>query len=358
MFALGLLLPIISVPDLTSGAMHPQWALLSLVLPAMLWRLGELPTTWLHTLWAGFVIWAIIGITWAPQPFDAVFGVWVVLLWGLIFQLGFATANPVPLYSGLACGLSINVGIATIQWLGYHPVPTFLDHNIAGLLYNRTVLGAACALTLLACVEHRRWGYTPILALGIALSGSRGAALAIAFAFAARWSRAAAISGFATCAILFGYLDLPSDHERLQLWGTLAQGLTIGGIGPWTTSYIFMHTPDHVVSILAAHNDPLQLVFEFGLPALVPIGIVLLALAGSRSLPLWGWAALACFWFPAYTPVTAFIAIFTLGRVIRELSIGGRLRDVFGPDLPPSPTDPFAFPVQPSGRTLSLLSRD
>jgi hypothetical protein len=358
MFLLGLLLPIVYVPAITGGAMATQWALLSLALPVVLWSRPPEPTTGLHILGLCFLAWVLLSITWSPQPLDAVYGAWVAILWGLSFQLGYTTTNPVPLYRGLAYGLYINVAIACAQWLGYHPFPVFSEgtpqSNIAGLLYNRTVFGAACALVALALIQHRRWAYAIPLLFGIFLSGSRGAVLAVIFALIANRSRLVGVALLAAAAALALYFDTTSDHERLIAWGIIGRNLTLSGWGPWSTTYLLMLLPDHNVLISAAHNDYLQLVFEFGLAATLPISILAVA---SRTPTVLGYACLACFWFPTYTPVTAFVGLFALGRSVRELGLGWSLFNQCGLNLHASSTDSVSGTIQSSGNDLPILSR-
>ena len=58
MFLLGLLLPICFIPGYTGASIPSQWVLLSLVLPAALWRRGYRLTP-LHLLGLGFIAWAV-----------------------------------------------------------------------------------------------------------------------------------------------------------------------------------------------------------------------------------------------------------------------------------------------------------
>ena len=357
MFALGLLLPIIYIPTLTGGAMATQWALISLVVPVMLWRLGPQAFTTIHWLGLTFLAYAFLSIAWSPQPLDAIYGAWVAVLWCLCFQLGFTTYDPRPLYLGITWGLYINIAIACIQWLGYHPVPTFLDHNIAGLLYNQTVLSAACALCALALIQHRLYLYTPPLFLGLALSGSRSGILALAFALIAKWDRLAAITVLVLAAAVAITLDLPSDHERLAAWTAVLHHLRPLGYGPWATTNFVMLFPDHATYINSVHNDYLQFVFEFGPAALAPIAILAYTLYARPTLPILGFACLACFWFPTYNPTTAFIALFALGHSYHGLS---RFRNLFHhrrSSLYPSLPNQIPIPLQSRGRHLPLFPR-
>lgn len=362
MLLLGLLLPTIYVAGLTGASIPTQWALLSLFLPALVLR-GEIKLSVLHLLGALFFGYALLGLLWAPHWKDGVYGIWLVTLWALSFQLGLCTDSPRSLYRGLAIGLFVSIPFAIAQWYGYHPVPTFLG-SIAGLLFNSTLLGAASALVILALIEEDLWLYTPALFLALLLSGSRGGLLVLVVGLASRIHWAFSLIFIILGAYVHG--GLPSDVQRLKIWGIALHGLT--WLGWSANSFIGVYYVDPVGAIHPefVHNDYLQLIFEFGIFAAIPFSILALALAWRPSPLLWGIAVLGTFYFPLYAPLTAFLACFAVGHALRGFSLDGFIIGYCRPDLLswPSNQKPIAnslrreaIPIQPRTSTSQIGER-
>lgn len=324
MFLLGLIVAICFVPGYTGATIPTQWAVLSIALPLSLWRRGE--STSLHKLGLVFVAYALILTLRSPNHYTAVLGVWYVLIWALSFRLGSCLFDLNALWHGLASGVSISCIVAIFQALGYHPVLT-APEQIAGLYFNSTVLGAVCALMLVACIVRRIYLFIPFLATGLLLSHSRGAILVTVVGLASRihWllSLTLALGVFAA----LPFLNNPSDLQRLEIWGEAIRHLSILGWGPDSFNDLYALLPRRPWMTLSlyhleyVHNDYLQLTFEFGIAAIIPI--TLLALALSRpaipdSAVVWSFATLGLFYFPLYTPLTAFIGCMAVGHLLRD----------------------------------------
>jgi len=136
---------------------------------------------------------------------------------------------------------------------------------------------------------------------------------------------------------------------RLQIWKVTWLNLSLLGHGAGSfEGLIFMSSPTNLLHPEYAHNDFLQLAFEFGLGAAIPVGILLLALRQVSS-PEWPILAtalfMATFSFPLYMPVTAFIAALCTGRLVSDLGVswyrrGDRRRGfVLRSDSSKAPTD-------------------
>lgn len=353
MFLFGLLLPISFIPGITGASIPTQWALLSISLPLLL-RRQVLPSP----IWLTFIIFAIIGTTWAPEAADTVFGLWLVVLWGLSFQLGCHMSpnhDPEPLFRGLAIGLSCSGPLAVAQYLGYHPIEAFGD-NVAGLLYNRTVLGAFSALVILGLIQYRLWYYIPTLLPGFILSGSRGGWLILVSGLLSRIHWTLALVPALAIAPFLGASS--SDAERLQIWGITLHGLSFLGYGANAFESVYVFFPDRGPTHLEfVHNDYLQLLFEFGIAALIPFSVLLTALAWRSSALLWACTILATFYFPLYHPLTAFLFCFVLGNALRDFTPSSVLIRLRRPDLLPWPKNEVAI-SDPTWRThFPLRSR-
>ncbi len=331
LFYLGLLLPICFIPGYTGALIPTQWAVLSAVLPLGLWHSSYFgPCHWLGLL---ALAWAAFTLQWSPSIFDGIYGLWLMSIWALAFWLGGLNfVRPQLLWQGLAFGLTVSSIVAIFQAFGYHPVEIAPDTTYpAGLLYNSTVLGASCALVLIACMKCELWWYIPGLLPALYLSHSRGAWAIVALTALARIHILVAL-----CALVLGNLALvywlnPSDIQRLLLWGTALRELSwLGhGIGSYADFYYLNTNPNlylHSEGLFRTefvHNDYIQLWFELGIGAIPIFAIIALALCQTSS-PAWpiffGFATFALFYFPIYSPLTAFIGCYSAGSLIRDWS--------------------------------------
>jgi hypothetical protein len=333
MFLLGLLLPICFVPGYTGATIPTQWALLSCVLPFSMWH-GE-PAFYLHRWGALFVAYAFASALWAGSVYTSVLGLWYALIWALSFWYGTQSVSLTPLWKGLAIGLSISTLVAMAQALDYEPVNVG-DFQLAGLLFNSSLAGVCIAITLGACICEGLWWYTPLLWLGLLLSQSRGAVLILSIMLITKYVHwLAALAMLAAGSLYFAFGHDVADNMRLQVWGYAIRGLTVFGWGPDSFSdvYFFWHhgaSAPRLYHAEFAHNDILQLWFEFGIAALVPYTALVLGIARSRH-SLWpvllGCGTLVLFYFPLYTPLTAFILCVLTGHILRDYDWLRRERD-------------------------------
>lgn len=323
MFLLGLIVAVCYIPGWTGASIPTQWAILSIALPFSLWTAA--PFTSVHKLGLLFIGWAFLTATWAHNPGTSVLGLWYLLIWALAFWLGTTLPSLRMLWSGLAYGVTIASFVAMFQALGWHAIITMPD-QVGGLYYNSTVLGAVCALVLVICLCHHLWWHTPFLLGGMLLSESRGAVFILGVGILARlhWllALAAALCGFAFIA----HSTSNSDLQRLEIWGVALSHLNFWGWGPDSFNDIFAVLPRRpsmapsLFHLEFAHNDYLQLWFEYGAYSVAPIAILALALTRTqhRDHPiLVAWATLALFFFPLYAPLLAFIGCVCAGHLLR-----------------------------------------
>lgn len=324
MFWLGLIVAVCYVPGYTGAFIPTQWAFLSLVLPLGLWRSGPIGLGHLAGLVA--LAWSALSIIWAPNALDWGQGMWMISILGLALWLGSTTEDLSPIFRGLAVGLTVSSALAVLQAFGFTPVEAAPGYP-AGLLYNSTVLGAACALVLIALCVHRLWWYIPGLLPALALSQSRGAFVVLAcvtLATRIHWTIVLTLGAIAFG--LIAYSPGPSDIQRLYLWGiTLRQLDFLGhGIGSFNT-FLYYNPIDQAPNTVAifhpefVHNDFLQLWFELGLGAIGIYFIHLIALTHRQS-PYWpvffGFFILSFFFFPLYCPILGFIGALIAGRLV------------------------------------------
>lgn len=335
MFWLGLLLAVAYVPGYTGASVPTQWAVLSVILPLGLWR-GT--STVGHKLFLAFIAYALLGLAWSINLYTAVWGLWVVFIWALSYHWGTLCEDLRPFWRGLAVGLFVSVGVAFAQTLDLAPVESS-NSNPAGLFFNSALFGVILGLTLCGLLAHRLWWYMPPLALGIILSGSRGGIVIFAIGALARFGGLLAVGA----AVVVGAVSLaafydPADAQRLQIWGVTLRALSAVGNGPgsFLDVYYVNHATLSLIRPEFVHNDYLQLAYEYGPGALALAGILGMALRQS-SHPDWpvliAFCVAACFFFPLYTPVTAFIGCCVAGSCLRLRSVDGVQRSGSRPNL-------------------------
>lgn len=327
MFYLGLILAVCYVPGYTGAFIPTQWVLLSAILPLGLWRSG--PMSLGH--WTGLVVlaWSAISFLWVPNGYDWGYGMWLMAIIAGAFWLG-STTDPTSIFRGLAVGLGISSIVAIAQSLGYSPVEASPSpSHPAGLLYNPTVLGASCALVLIALCCYRLWWYIPALLPALFLSHSRGALIVLACtAFTTRlhW---AIVSTLLIVGI--GIVSLnpqPSDIQRLYLWGITLRNLDFfgHGLGSFNT-FLYYNPIDLYPKSIAifhpefVHNDYLQLWFELG-PGAIAIYLIYVFTLTQRASLHWpiffAFSILGLFYFPLYNPIPAFVGALVAGRILSD----------------------------------------
>lgn len=328
MFWLGLLLTVCFVPGYTGASVPTQWAVLSILLPLGLWRT---PLTSVgHKLFLGFLAYAALSTLWALNWYTSVWGLWLVCIWFLTYHWGTGHHDLRSLWRGMAIGLAASSAVALAQALEFTPVEVADINRPAGLMFNSALFGVTLGLVLVALCEHKLWWYTPPLALGLILSGSRGGIVVLAAGLLARFAPPLTVLVLAICGALgLAYLYDPSDAQRLQIWGVTLGAISPLGWGPgsFLDLYFVRHTGLMLLHPEYVHNDFLQLAYEYGLGALPLLALFALALARTQS-PEWptfvAFCTAAAFFFPLYAPLTAFMGFMVAGSMLRYRPLARR----------------------------------
>jgi hypothetical protein len=325
MFWLGAAVALCYVPGITGASIATQWPLLSILLPLALWRSGVF--TVFHAIGVLFLAFAALQTYGSSMPYDAVFGFWLLCIMGLSFWLGSTLDDVRGLYKGLAAGVSVSSAVAVFQWFGWQGLPLWNPMYPAGIFYNNVAFGAITALVIVALVSERLWLWTLPLIPGLLVCQSRGALLGLAVGIAAVYVRRLWVFGLVALAGLFLLLQPlgKSDAERMLIWETLYSLLTPTGYGPGSLFAILLPRPNGSWFFPEyAHNDALQLVFEHGFGALLPLfifGYVLTRTAEREWPVIVAFSCFACFYFPLWTPVTSFLGLVVAGRIVRSRSL-------------------------------------
>jgi hypothetical protein len=326
MFWLGLIVSLCYVPGVTGAYVATQWPVLSILLPFVLWRRG--PFTWLHAFGLAFIAYAAVHLVSVPVFADGVWGLWLLCIMGLSFWLGSTSGDLRPLYRGLAVGASASSVIGVFQYFG-HPIVLRVSEHPAGLYVNSVVQGMILALLVVALVSERMWLWVPLLLPGLLLSNSRGAWLALAIGLLSVYVRRAWIFGLlgvAGLVLMLRVQPMSSDETRLIVWNAALHFLTPWGWGPGSFFSWLVPYRDTMITPEYAHNDAIQLAFEYGIAAVVPIGLFgfVLAQTKAREWPVFvTFVALGCYSMPLWVPVASFLACVVAGRIVGGWALDG-----------------------------------
>lgn len=327
MLWLGLLAAVCYVPGYTGAFIPTQWAVLSCVLPLALWRRGKLSP--LHWLGVGFLAYAFASSLWAVDRYDSVWGLWCLSIAALAFWLGSISFNLRGLWMGLAVGLSVSSVVALLQFYGIRPVLGGTGIRSSGLLFSPAVLGSVCALVIVALLVERLYWWIPGVVPAFLLAQSRGAIFALLCGawMVYRPKPIPLILGTLAVGFLVTSFPAPGDVVRFQIWWDVLTNLTLFGHGPGSIlGFFFGPTLAHPEY---AHNDSLQLAFEYGVGAILPLSILVVALTQTNS-PEWPilitFTILGLVSFPLYTPLTALVGACVAGRCIGDWNLARATR--------------------------------
>jgi len=330
MFWLGLAVSGLWYPGYTGATIQTSYVAMSLFLPLTLWRPVRL--TSLHWVLFAFCAIAALSCVWATNPFDAAWGLWQVALFAMAFWLGSSLPDASRLWLGFSIGAAVSACFAIAQWFGYVPFLVWNATAPAGAYYNSMYAGEIFAIAALASIIYRRWWLVPLLIFALAISMSHAGWLAFGLGLVLirfRSFKLILIIALAA-AVVFTFHFRPSDAIRLQVWYAALTNLAWFGHGPGSFLSLWYHSNDLIIFPEYVHNDALQLVFEYGLLAIVPIGLLASPATRSdgREWPVYiAFLFMGLVSFPLYTPVLGFAGALCAGRLAR----GWSLRRALGP---------------------------
>lgn len=332
MFWLGAIVSLCYVPGITGAFIATQWPALAIMLPFGLLRSG--PFTMFHGFGLLFLAYAAVLAYFSVVPYDAVWGLWLLVIMGLSLWFGSTMTDMRHLYAGLAVGGAASSAVAIAQYFGFHGIP-ITSSAPAGLYVNSVQQGAALALLVVALASERMWLWALPLLPGLALAHSRGAWLALAVGLLGHYVREWWV--FLIVGIVGAlYLSSPgstSDQERMMIWEIAWNGIGWLGWGPGAFYTVTISQAGSTVFPEYAHNDVLQLAFEYGIGALLPLAIFGFALTrtDAREWPVvLAFVAAGCYSMPLWMPLTSFLGLACVGRIFRGHALDGAVRDGSG----------------------------
>lgn len=342
MFLLGLALTVCYVPGVTGFALPTGWLLLSATLP---WVLrGEM----LRVFTNPFLLWAGLGLGWTMVWQQGVYDLWKLTLIVAVFVMAQVhTTRMVPhLLCGMALGLCVSTVAAFAQSQGWTGLPTLPLNAVglpssAGLFFNPNVLGEISALVAIGVIAYGLWPLAIPALTNVILSESRTAILALGICGSIylwrRFAQAGPILVLVIALSTTGWLFDKSAATlgyRFAIWSNTIAGLTPLGRGPGsflTTYPVFAtHTDSMASREEDAHNDLLQIAYQYGLPGLaILLPLVALGLAiplDPERYLLIAFLTIAALDFPLEIPCEAFLGSFALGRLWSHRSLLRRSR--------------------------------
>ena len=221
---------------------------------------------------------------------------------------------------GFAIVASLSSFLALGQVLGLRYWPTYHGYS-TGLFFSPVTQGEFLGLVVVALVTQRLWYFLPGLTPGLALCPSRAMWASIALGLVAVYVRKPLLLLILILALALALTIHPSssDLERLRVWAAAWNHLTFLGNGFGSFEDMWFVKGSVGIQPLYVHNDYLQLVFEFGIFALVPFTLVAYSLSRTASRE---WPILVVFLFqasfsmPLHIPVVALLGALALARTL------------------------------------------
>lgn len=326
---LGLALTLAYVPGWTGAYIPTGWAVLSLVLPWTLWKGVDLSP--FHLAGLVFLCWAAASAFWSPSWEGAVWSLWTLTILGLAFRFG-PSLNFPHLLQGLALGLGVSSILVILQVFRIEPVWQTTIERSSGLFFSPVILGSVSALVLLGLLSERLWWYTPLVIPSLVLSGARGAWVALSLGLASRWLRGWALLGLIPVTLFICFS--PSEVERATIWFATLRDLTLWGHGAGSLSDVWVLVQGRPTHPGFAHNEVLDLLYQFGLPAVLIFWMAssLLDRSDAPEFPLYiAFLALAAYSGPLHHPLLGLLGAAAAGRLAACPIFLGHLGSVGGP---------------------------
>lgn len=302
-------------PGISGAAISPRWAIAAVSLGYLDWKL--LP----------FVAFCFFAVDFDSAVHWAI--VCAAFCWGykinemakensysriLYATIGSTTSERAMV--AFASGIGISGIIASAQSIGWlNSIPQVAIPG--GLFLNKNFMGEAACLALIANLQYRLWLPALICVPALILSTSRASWIAtiLSLLFLLPWRWAFALLSAAVILLFIGWQtgvnlsSFSSMDQRLWLWNDALHNLHWFGSGAYDFSTIRYREPN-------LHNDFLQLVYEFGIISILPLGVLLFSISERSVAFVVAIIVIASFGFPLQMPATAWFAAFMLGHFV------------------------------------------
>ncbi len=304
-------------PGLMSAAVVPRWCLIALGLPLVSWLdprcLG--PVT--LALLIAYVGYAGVSLLWAPDPMAGSNDLFRVLIFAGCVLAGANVEDPTMFMRAMGWGVTLSSVLIVMQSAGWSGIAQATPP--AGLFYNRDFAAELAAVFFVWAVFSRDIPLAVMLAIPLAVCGSRIALACAALGFVSarpRWAvLPVMIMGATVVSLTLWHPEkLTTLMARMDIWE-----FTLFGVTPFGEGLGGFAVAQPVWEY--AHSDLLQSFYELGIGALPLLAIMVLAL---RAVDLPIRAAMACLVgeyataFPLHLPATALVAGVLVGHLARK----------------------------------------
>ena len=324
LFFLGLLVATAYIPGVIGASISTGWLLLLIICP-FLFFYCEIKVG----LGFAFICYATISLVWTEVLNIAWFHFLQLVVLGLVFVIGQNILGLHAIFKGLALGLGVSAVVSIFQWYGYNFGIYSLSNAPAGLFINPNIFSEVSAIILISLVVLKLWWWIPVTLPGLLIVQSRAAyvGLGVGLLFTVwKYNRYYAMAlvvlvGLIASVLYKGGFDLSSVKERFNLWADTIQGFNFFGSGVGSYEALFPYYATHIDTELArpryAHNDLLQIIFEFGIGSILFL-MALFNVFKTRKpeiIIVLTIGAISLFTYPLHLPVPAFIAFLVAGFV-------------------------------------------
>lgn len=311
------------IPGIVGASISTGWLLLLIICPILL-LYCEFQIGWGFA----FICYATISLAWTEVLNIAWFHLLQLIVLALVFVIGQNIKDLTAIFKGLALGLGVSAVVCLFQWHGYNSVYS-LSNAPAGLFINPNIFSEVSAVILVSLVVIKLYWWIPVTLPGLLIVHSRAAyvGLGVGLLFAVwKYNRYYAIAlvvliGLIASVLYKGGFDLSSVKERFNLWADTIQGFKFFGNGVGSYEALFPYYATHIDTEIArpryAHNDLLQIIFEFGIGSLLFL-MALFNVFKTRKpeiIIVLTIGAISLFTYPLHLPVPAFIAFLVAGFV-------------------------------------------
>lgn len=344
LFLLGLGVITAYIPGIIGASIPTGWLFLFIVAPILFlycdvkFGLGFI-----------FIVYAVISLSWTENLNIAWFHLLQLIVLGCVFCIGqnLKEEQLTAIFKGLALGLGLASIIAVLQYFKYNTGIYTLGNSSAGLFINPNIYSELSAIILISLVVLKLWWWIPVTLPGLILVQSRTAYIALAvglFIWAWKFNRQLALILLCLVGSFGGYLywgsfSLTSITERFDIWKDTIQGFKFFGNGVGSYEILFPYYATHIDTEIArprfAHNDLLNIVFEFGIASILFLMVLFNAFKNRKSevVILISVCVVSLFTYPMHIPTPAFIGFLVAGYLTSNLDTDGGFWDNWGPNL-------------------------
>ena len=339
LFLLGFGVTIAYIPGIVGAAISTGWLFLFISCPILfLWcdfKLG----------WGfAFICYAALSLLWTETFTLSIFNFLQYSILGIIFIIGQNIKDLKPIFKGIALGVGLSSIAAIFQYFGYHEIAT-LNNSSAGLFINPNIYSELSALLLIGLLVLNLWYWIPVTLTGLILVHSRTALLALAvglFLWGWRLNKYLAL-GLSILILALGiifywdHFSFTSISERFNIWKDTIAGFDLFGNGVGSYEIVFPKYATHINTELGrpryAHNDLLNIIYEFGLGCIFLILMFKNIKLKNEIVILFTAFAISMFNYAMHIPATAFITFLVAGYLSDNFHTVFDIRNSSGSNL-------------------------